>query len=191
MKKLDKIGCLTILDDRPRRYRIRNDNSLERKCRCDCGNMVFITQARLRRDPPDSCKDCRGKARIVKIDINVVVNKIRYMAKKVGKLWMLSDEQAIFLVQQNCFYCGSSPSNLHRVTHAQYRGSFVYNGIDRLDSNKGYTTDNCVPCCATCNRMKSKHEYTDFLAHIITIHEHLFSRPTKDWNIVSVSPNSN
>lgn len=31
-----------------------------------------------------------------------------------------------------------------------------YHGIafDRLDSKKGYTLDNIVPCCAECNMMK-------------------------------------
>lgn len=29
------------------------------------------------------------------------------------------------------------------------------NGIDRKDSSKGYTIDNCVPCCTECNTMKS------------------------------------
>ncbi len=31
---------------------------------------------------------------------------------------------------------------------------YIYNGIDRLDSSKGYTLENCVPCCEEINVMK-------------------------------------
>lgn len=27
-------------------------------------------------------------------------------------------------------------------------------GIDRKDNTRGYTPDNCLPCCANCNTMK-------------------------------------
>jgi len=30
----------------------------------------------------------------------------------------------------------------------------VYNGIDRIDNTKGYTPENCVPCCFEVNAMK-------------------------------------
>jgi hypothetical protein len=28
-------------------------------------------------------------------------------------------------------------------------------GLDRIDSKKGYTKDNCVPCCGFCNNLKA------------------------------------
>jgi hypothetical protein len=39
-------------------------------------------------------------------------------------------------------------------------------GLDRIDSSRGYTEDNIVPCCAPCNRKKgpdSEDEYLDLL----------------------------
>ena len=50
-------------------------------------------------------------------------------------------------------------------------GSYKYNGIDRLDSAFGYRLGNCVPCCSTCNRMKSNMGSTDFQNHIRSIAE--------------------
>ena len=45
------------------------------------------------------------------------------------------------LVQSPCYYCGhSNPDET--------------NGIDRMDNSAGYTNENCVSCCWTCNRMK-------------------------------------
>ena len=39
-------------------------------------------------------------------------------------------------------------------------------GLDRKDSNKGYTPDNVVPCCYDCNRKKSTKPYEQFLEEI-------------------------
>ena len=39
-------------------------------------------------------------------------------------------------------------------------------GIDRKDSSKGYTTENCVPCCKVCNIMKNTLSYKDFFKKI-------------------------
>ena len=44
------------------------------------------------------------------------------------------------------------------------------NGIDRIDSSKGYSLDNCVPCCPLCNRLKSDLDKNMFLEHISKIH---------------------
>ena len=30
----------------------------------------------------------------------------------------------------------------------------MWNGIDRIDSSKDYTLDNCNPCCQICNIAK-------------------------------------
>ena len=45
-------------------------------------------------------------------------------------------------------------------------------GIDRIDSYLGYFVDNCVPCCAECNRMKFKHPQKDFLDIIDKIYNY-------------------
>ncbi len=52
--------------------------------------------------------------------------------------------------QQTCFYCPETNTK----------------GIDRIDSSKGYTLDNCVPCCFTCNQMKSDYDFNEFINHI-------------------------
>ena len=38
----------------------------------------------------------------------------------------------------------------------------TYNGIDRIDSTKGYFNDNVVSCCKVCNRAKSNLSLEDF-----------------------------
>lgn len=44
------------------------------------------------------------------------------------------------------------------------------NGIDRIDSSKGYTIDNCVSCCPLCNQMKSNIDQNMFLTQIEKIY---------------------
>lgn len=44
-------------------------------------------------------------------------------------------------------------------------------GIDRVDSNKQYTVDNCVPCCITCNVMKNALTLEQFNEHILHLAE--------------------
>lgn len=47
------------------------------------------------------------------------------------------------------------------------KGAFyIYNGIDRMDNDTGYTEANCIPCCGRCNWMKSTYSGEDFINHI-------------------------
>ena len=52
--------------------------------------------------------------------------------------------------RQTCFYCPTTDTR----------------GIDRIDSSKGYSLDNCVPCCSMCNQMKFDNNFNDFINHI-------------------------
>ena len=46
---------------------------------------------------------------------------------------------------------------------------FNYNGIDRKDSNLGYTNENCVPCCKVCNNGKRDLPYSEWLEYLETL----------------------
>lgn len=70
--------------------------------------------------------------------------------------WELTDEEACKLFKQKCHYC----NKLINI-----------NGIDRIDSNKAYTTNNCVSCCKICNVMKNTYsgqEFIDIVIYILT-----------------------
>jgi len=61
--------------------------------------------------------------------------------------WDLTDDYAIALMKQTCNYCNEL---------------FQINGIDRIDSSKGYYNDNCVTSCFQCNSMKGAKNSNDF-----------------------------
>ena len=51
-------------------------------------------------------------------------------------------------------------------------------GIDRIDSTKGYSKDNCVSCCKMCNIMKNKFSKEDFLNKVESIYNYYIKSST-------------
>lgn len=72
----------------------------------------------------------------------------------------MSDEQLYALIELPCFYTGKVPSGKKVAKSGEV---FLYNGVDRLDSDKGYTPENCVSCCWEVNRMKNDMPKERFL----------------------------
>lgn len=88
-------------------------------------------------------------------------------AKRRGIGFVLTKNQVRELTKMSCYYCGGNPQTVSEHDRSKY----VYNGIDRVDNDKGYTIDNCVPCCAQCNKMKGRQTAAEFLALVGKIHE--------------------
>lgn len=86
-------------------------------------------------------------------------------ANKRNLDFLLTENEFTKLTEGNCFYCGTIPNQIIKG-QGKTSGDFIYNGIDRLDPNLGYVTGNCVPCCWTCNNMKSNLSLNEFYEHI-------------------------
>lgn len=103
------------------------------------------------------CKDCE------KASISARLKNYKRNAKNRNLCFQLSKEEFIEITKKPCYYCGDfgfiSPTNEK------------YNGIDRIDSQKGYEKNNVVPCCSNCNKMKLDLSQNDFLYHIQKIYE--------------------
>lgn len=84
------------------------------------------------------------------------------------------------LVVQDCYYCGEKDIKISRellnkrfATESDIENSKKFiNGVDRVDNNIGYEIENCVPCCAQCNRMKLNYPKEYFYKRIETIYNH-------------------
>jgi len=70
----------------------------------------------------------------------------------------LTFEDFEILVTQPCHYCGKIADPI--------------NGIDRLDNDKDYILNNCVPCCKECNMLKRSMNVIDFIYQIYRIQKH-------------------
>lgn len=78
----------------------------------------------------------------------------RKKAKERGLSISITKSEFLTLTGTLCFYCG------------QFSNGKTYTGVDRTDSSKGYVRGNCVPCCTTCNWMKSDLTVTEWFDHM-------------------------
>jgi len=151
-------------------------NKVLYKCLCDCGNTVIVRKNNIARKTK-SCGCLRKETTIKRcqkpikeVFSNKKFNDYRKFDSRRGVVeFSLSREQVKLLIYGKCYYCDTLPRR-----EVKYRGRYIkYNGIDRVDNNKGYTPDNCVSCCTICNYMKRTMSYTDFVNHIKNIHVNL------------------
>ena len=139
------------------------------ECKCKCGNTKIIRSTELRRGRSTSC-GCYG-LEPWRASFNEVLWVYKNRCKTKEREWNLTDDEALELFRSDCYYCGIEPKQAKR-SHS-HKEPFLYNGIDRIDSDKGYTTDNALPCCGTCNSMKSDRTQKEFLNQIKNIYVHL------------------
>ena len=152
-------------------------------CLCECGESVEIVTNRLRNGNTKSCGCLKTEVNKNKADQLIkACRKFDPSIASARRVWTryvsrdkycnISFDQFYQLSQQNCFYCGIKPSTqynyfLSKSTNssdkARNEGLFIYNGLDRIDSDKYHTIDNVVACCMDCNRSKNNRKQQDFL----------------------------
>lgn len=150
------------------------------KCLCDCGEIVMVRGSHLRSNATTSCRNCGFQKReenrtqvsqIEQVFKRLVIDRCKKHNIEI-KITALDYEK---IGKENCHYCGDLPQKTNRFSSRKYVNTedLFLNGVDRLDSNKGYTLDNCVSCCTSCNYSKhtlSENEYKD---KIIKIYNHM------------------
>lgn len=170
-----KYGTLTVISfadfkTTPSKRKVPRVN-----CLCECGATKAISIWDLHRKATTTCGDRtfhKGyEDRTMPAFNNIYRNSYRNRATKAGLEFSITEEEFRTLSQQTCHYCGTLPEatslrGTMRGTCKTGKGvsTFVYNGLDRMDSAKGYTLDNVVPCCGTCNHAKHTMGYTVFIA---------------------------
>lgn len=145
-------------------------------CKCQCGVSCRVRASKLKSGQTKSC-GCYKRDRAAEVNTldapwiamrNELLGSYRRSAKVRGLKFELSLEECENLFKGNCNYCGVGPSsvktrrhkNARRLNEAVYR----YNGIDRADNNLGYTVDNAVSCCRTCNMAKSGKPLNEWIS---------------------------
>jgi hypothetical protein len=134
-------------------------------CLCICGNVRKVRSSDLRSGHNKSC-GCFNRDRFRRCRIRPgaafrhVRDTYKRSALKKGFVWELTDEQFESIITKPCYYTGRPPSKQFVARSGEV---FTYSGIDRKDSKKGYTLDNCVPCCTEVNYTKLDTPYDTFL----------------------------
>lgn len=128
---------------------------------CDCGRIAYIPTSNISQNRSCGCM-LPSSPHYIPISAHrytYTVIKVRHNAKYIGDV--LTYEQYAPMASARCTYCKSPPNNSFKGT--------PYQGIDRVDNDRGYTVDNCVPCCDKCNSFKSAYHIDEFFEHVLKI----------------------
>ena len=87
------------------------------------------------------------KAKYAEIKNNARIRKIKFD---------LTFNEYLLFANKDCYYCGNKK---------QF-------GLDRINSNIGYSKNNVVTCCGQCNIAKGELNQKDFIKHIKKIINH-------------------
>lgn len=155
---------------------LKSGETLYYKVRCiKCGNISIKTWNTIQKGR-FGCENCYHLRKneyqppTLTSTKNSVKSFYKNGAKRRNLEWNLSDEDFSNLIFDKCFYCGAEPKEYNSDKFANHTNlPFKRNGIDRIDTSKGYSMENCVTCCETCNRMKLNYSQSDFINHIYKI----------------------
>ena len=171
----ERVGILTVLKDTGKtKYKRPSKVWL---CECDCGTQKEYSTTELtcgvkscgclRQKNLDGFGDRnKGKTPATALEPGesskrCILASYKHSAKKRSIPFMLKEDVFREFLFGNCAYCGSPPSQTWKDRHRE-EGDVIHNGVDRIDNTKGYTPENCVSCCKTCNQAKGTMSVDEF-----------------------------
>jgi len=145
---------------------------------CECSTKKWVNKYNVIRGTSKGCGCVKSKPGNVGFYLLYQSYKIRSRQREID--FLLTKNEFKKITSQNCFYCGSPPSQIKqnhykskiksRRKAASDNTKYIYNGVDRVDNEKGYTVENSVPCCLHCNFAKAQMTQDQFRDLIINIY---------------------
>lgn len=166
--------------------------------KCDCGNEKEYP---VKEVLSGKCKSCgclsysinpRGwtKSR------NPQISSWKYLYKRYRSSasyrkikFEITIDDFILEASKNCSYCNANPRSLSKWNEPNtikkarlfsYEELCLYeikaNGLDRIDSSKGYNPSNIVACCKRCNIAKGDMTADEFKSHIERVYKWLHQK---------------
>ena len=149
--------------------------------KCDCGKELITNKDSVLKGLTTSCGCNRSEISskiFTKINLtkevtkglvatNRVFDSYKRAAEKRNYVFEINKEEFIKLTSSNCHYCNRIPEQ--KSYNKPKTDYIIYNGLDRVDNNLGYTLDNTVTCCMHCNRAKmclSKNQFLQLISDI-------------------------
>lgn len=168
----NKYHMLTVLSREP------NTKGGEARwlCLCDCGNTHKVTAGPLTKGKITNCGCIRKEKLKLTFGLsakNMLIRTYKWHAKERNLLFELSYDELIILFEGNCFYCDTKPEQ--KILKQRMNGSFIYNGIDRINNELGYIKDNVVSCCKKCNIAKNNYSIEEFLSWLLKVTKNINS----------------
>ena len=150
-------GCLqkdSITIDLTKRVYDNNGNLIQKLCPC-CKKFIDVSLFSKNKRRPDGyneyCNNC------LKYNDKKRYDHYKHGAKSRKLCFDLTIDEFKNITSQPCAYCGE---------FSVYFNGVGINGIDRIDSSKGYIVNNVIPCCEMCNKMKSNYNVKDWINKI-------------------------
>lgn len=175
-----KFGKLTVVS-----YIYTKNRNKYWNCVCECGNNTIVPTASLKRKKR-STKSCgclqRHLTRISKGRIKYSKGEAccwsLYLSYKRNSKKRNIDFKLFYdffkkITKKKCHYCNVKPNQKHTIEGTN--GSYIYNGIDRINSNIGYLELNSKPCCKDCNYAKRLMSEKEFYNWIKRVYNHIGS----------------
>ena len=154
------------------------------KCQCECGAVLVVPGYNLHKTRQThvvrSC-GCALRDHLKRVHIKIrrafgrSAAHAVYLNNKAGALkrgieWNLSEETFLKLNQMPCAYCGDLLTNTD--SGVRRHGGYTYNGVDRVNNDKGYIEGNVVSSCYVCNLFKGTLTVDQFKQWIKDIWKH-------------------
>ena len=150
-------------------------------CQCVCGKTTTVIPAQLIKGHVKSCGCSKRKLVPGQRSFNRFLEGYKNNAKQRNLFFDISKKEFKSLISKNCVYCGAVPKQynpfLNKKGERRLRSGnsslewleqqyIEVNGIDRIDSSKGYELENIVTCCGQCNMMKMDYSLEEFLKQV-------------------------
>jgi len=170
-------GYLTVLE---------KANNIKTKtswlCKCICNKTKIVTTDKLVSNKIKSCGCKQRKPSKYKKKHNPHISSAKTVFNKNYSDSNLTFEQFLDLSTKNCYYCNSPPLNKQNSstkkssTFSKENGTFIYNGLDRIDNSKPHSIDNVVTCCKYCNYSKRERSIEEFKSWIINVYNNFINK---------------
>jgi hypothetical protein len=165
IKQGAKFGKLTVLRDLGN-HNPRHESRFE--CQCDCGKVKSMIGYHLRSGASKSCgcTNRRGKTNSKWLGCEELGGTewscIRYCAKKRGIPFKITikDGWKLFIRQDKLCALTNVPISLRKYGEDTTSNA----SLDRIDSSKGYTKDNCQWVLKNINLMKQDLDEKEFIS---------------------------
>ncbi len=151
-------------------------------CIGECGKEVRIQSKSKIKDHTGKCASCVQRGKPYQAIYNELYNRSHRHKKEVS---MSYEEFYSFCLDDTCHYCRLK---LNRKPYTKLNGKDVKGSraymLDRKDNSKGYSLDNVVNCCWTCNAAKgNRYEYYEWFSMTRFLREQNERRLNKLWEI--------
>ena len=162
IKPGDKYNFLTVLKENGKLHR-----SIAWECKCDCGNLVKLRSSDLKKGYVKSC-GCKNKGMNSHLYLGCgnlsgyYWSTIIHGAKKRKLAFKITIEEAWELFNKQCGKCAISGINIFLESESS-RLRTQTASLDRIDSSKGYTTDNIQWVHKEINMMKQHYSQNIFV----------------------------